>query len=574
MASSSNSTSSLVNSDAAAAAAISSNNSGSQQEQVVVADNFPSKTYWMIEHCDQNDSQTACWSQDGTHFIVKDTATLAAKHLPRHFKHSNWVSFVRQLHIYGFRTLKDKRQQANQKKDRSVVFHHEHFRKGHVDLLVHIQRSKQGQARKNKSAQQQQRMEEEKKEEYDSFHRRFDMMQRDVARLSEKMDIIINLMVSSSPSSVPAGNRKYPPPPAPDGSTTTKRRRQNDDNGIISPGTSRADSPGSERHSVSDLSTTSQSSGASSPQDRPPTTRTRYISNMDVVLEEERQEGSYNNMNIPTPGVAIAAQASQYEFDANNEEFQDFVDMILDKDVDDLQKEQEEEDSLGEPLPYDSTYVDPSFVADPLRSKVTPAATDGVHEMPTSTTSPIAASNDDEESPPALREENEDYDEEEAGRGSGLPTAVEVTDASVYTRSKPSWWTGTRVLLAIIAALVLISFIVWPAVVFSNRGGGDSEEDDEDESDGRPRPPGGKGPNGPNLPGNQTRPRVRPGILVDVDRDGGDAKDKIAEFFKKTKPVDEEEDSEKIGSDLRFSTQDVLNLTIQGQFYQCNEIFA
>lgn len=108
----------------------------STSSEVLLADSFPSKAFLVIEYCDSTDANVACWSDDGTHFIVKDTSTFAASHLPRYFKHSNFQSFIRQLNGYGFR----KRSNENNN-DGSVAFHHKYFSRGRPDLLKHISRS-------------------------------------------------------------------------------------------------------------------------------------------------------------------------------------------------------------------------------------------------------------------------------------------------------------------------------------------------------------------------------------------------------------------------------------------------
>lgn len=50
---------------------------------------------------------TFCWGPDGTTFIVKDTNEFSKTILPKHFKHCNFASFVRQLNKYDFHKVRN-----------------------------------------------------------------------------------------------------------------------------------------------------------------------------------------------------------------------------------------------------------------------------------------------------------------------------------------------------------------------------------------------------------------------------------------------------------------------------------
>ena len=59
---------------------------------------FLTKTYAMVE--DPSTDDTISWNDTGTAFVVWRPAEFARDLLPKHFKHSNFSSFVRQLNTY------------------------------------------------------------------------------------------------------------------------------------------------------------------------------------------------------------------------------------------------------------------------------------------------------------------------------------------------------------------------------------------------------------------------------------------------------------------------------------------
>lgn len=72
------------------------------------------------------------WSSDGSSFILNDPKRFASQVLPVHFKHSNIMSFTRQLNKYGFR------------KRGVMEFFHPYFVKGKPQLLKLIRPSATG----------------------------------------------------------------------------------------------------------------------------------------------------------------------------------------------------------------------------------------------------------------------------------------------------------------------------------------------------------------------------------------------------------------------------------------------
>ncbi|KAG2242982.1 hypothetical protein Bca52824_095171 [Brassica carinata] len=91
---------------------------------------FLSKTYQLVD--DHSTDDVVSWNEDGTAFVVWETAEFAKDLLPKYFKHNNFSSFIRQLNTYGFRkTVPDKWEFAN-----------DNFRRGQEDQLSEIRRRK------------------------------------------------------------------------------------------------------------------------------------------------------------------------------------------------------------------------------------------------------------------------------------------------------------------------------------------------------------------------------------------------------------------------------------------------
>jgi len=64
--------------------------------------------------------------------VIKNQTEFAEKILPNYFKHKNFVSFVRQLNMYGFNKVGSD--------DEGIYFSHTQFYRGGKKMLKHITR--------------------------------------------------------------------------------------------------------------------------------------------------------------------------------------------------------------------------------------------------------------------------------------------------------------------------------------------------------------------------------------------------------------------------------------------------
>ncbi|KAK3384773.1 response regulator-like protein [Podospora didyma] len=100
---------------------------------------FVRKLYKMLE--DPSYNSVVRWSTDGDSFVVLENEKFTKTILPKHFKHSNFASFVRQLNKYDFHKVRHNEESGDTPYGRDAwEFRHPEFRADRKDNLDSIRR--------------------------------------------------------------------------------------------------------------------------------------------------------------------------------------------------------------------------------------------------------------------------------------------------------------------------------------------------------------------------------------------------------------------------------------------------
>ncbi|KAJ4291548.1 kinase-regulated stress-responsive transcription factor skn7 [Collariella sp. IMI 366227] len=100
---------------------------------------FVRKLYKMLE--DPSYNSVVRWNADGDSFVVLENEKFTKTILPKHFKHSNFASFVRQLNKYDFHKVRHNEETGESPYGRDAwEFRHPEFRADRKDNLDNIRR--------------------------------------------------------------------------------------------------------------------------------------------------------------------------------------------------------------------------------------------------------------------------------------------------------------------------------------------------------------------------------------------------------------------------------------------------
>jgi len=130
------------------------------------------ETLFLMANTPENETAIG-FNPDGVSLEIRNTADFSTRVLPKHFKHKNVSSFIRQLNNYGFRTIPSP-------KGIFQTFVHDNFIKDRRDLIKFISRRSGGEIKKKKTLYEQ--VVEFKQRELDRNQRLEELETRDMQR--------------------------------------------------------------------------------------------------------------------------------------------------------------------------------------------------------------------------------------------------------------------------------------------------------------------------------------------------------------------------------------------------------
>ncbi|RMY55197.1 hypothetical protein D0863_13390 [Hortaea werneckii] len=113
---------------------------GSQGPAPNNSSDFVRKLYKMLEN--PQDESVVRWGNEGDSFVVLENEKFTKHILPKHFKHSNFASFVRQLNKYDFHKVRHNNEEGGQSPygPGAWEFKHPDFKMNNKDALDNIRR--------------------------------------------------------------------------------------------------------------------------------------------------------------------------------------------------------------------------------------------------------------------------------------------------------------------------------------------------------------------------------------------------------------------------------------------------
>ncbi|ODV85435.1 hypothetical protein CANARDRAFT_178831, partial [[Candida] arabinofermentans NRRL YB-2248] len=148
---------------------------------------FVKKLFQMLE--ENSYASIVRWSDTGDSFVITDTNEFTKEVLPRHFKHSNFASFVRQLNKYDFHKVKI----SNDLKMRYQIENIWEFK--HPDFQQHNKESLENIKRKVPTKKEDSFDFLEKKNQSLADH--VDKLQEDLSNLSNKYNTMVSSLLTS-----------------------------------------------------------------------------------------------------------------------------------------------------------------------------------------------------------------------------------------------------------------------------------------------------------------------------------------------------------------------------------------